>query len=219
MHADEGDPDPMPVSLFFRSREELRAADREALAWARGKILDGGAGVGAMALILQEEGHSVTAVEVIPEGVDIMRDRGVVDARAARLEDLPPGETFDTVLLLMNGTALAGTLGGFPDLLRTLERLLAPRGQVLLDSTDLIQDRERNGSAEAAVEWEGEYPGELHYQMEYRGRRGAPFPQLFLDPETLSSVATEAGWSVQVVWEGEDGEYLARLVPFEAPAG
>jgi len=207
----------MPVSLFFRCRGELRAVDREAMARARGRILDGGAGVGAMALILQEEGHSVTAVEVIPEGVEIMRDRGVVDARVARMEDLPPGETFDTVLLLMNGTALAGTLGGFPDLLRTLERLLAPGGQVLLDSTDVIQDRERNGPAGAAVEWEGEYPGELQYQMEYRGKRGAPFPQLFLDPETLSSVATEAGWSVQVVWEGEDGEYLARLVPFEAP--
>jgi len=218
VHADEGEmPDPMPVSLFFRSREEMRAVDREALALARGKTLDGGAGVGAMALILQEDGLPVTAVEVIPEGVAIMRDRGVVDARTARLEDLPPGETFDTILLLMNGTALAGTLGGFPDLLRTLERLLAPGGQVLMDSTDMVQDKDWHGSEGPVVEWKGEYPGELQYQMEYRGKRGAPFPQLFLDPATLSALARGAGWSVEEVWEGEGGEYLARLVLSVAP--
>lgn len=219
VHADEGDPDPMPVSLFFRSREEMTSVDREALARARGRILDGGAGVGAMALILQEEGLPVTAVEVIPEGVAIMRDRGVVDARAARLEDLPPGEVFDTILLLMNGTALAGTLGGFPDLLRTLERLLAPGGQVLVDSTDMVQDKEKHGSVGPAHGWEGEYPGELQYQMEYRGKRGTPFPQLFLDAGTLSAMARRAGWCMEVVWEGEDGEYLARLVRSMAPEG
>jgi SAM-dependent methyltransferase len=204
VHTDEGELDPMPVAVFFRGREDLRLVDREALARVRGRVLDGGAGAGSMTLLLQANGVDVTAVEVIPEAVEIMRARGVLDARVGRLEDLPEEGAFDTVLLLMNGTSLAGTLAGFPPLLHALARLMAPGGQVLVDSTDLGA----GGGGESGDEG---YPGELQYQLEYRGTRGAPFPQLFVDPGTLRRTAGEKGWEVEVVWRGEEGEYLARL--------
>ncbi len=205
VHSDQGELDPMSVALFFRGRDELRPADREALARVRGRVLDGGAGAGSLTLLLQAEGVEVTAVEVIPEAVEIMRARGVRDARLGRLEDLPEEKAFDTVLLLMNGTSLGGTLAGFSRLLRALARLLAPGGQVLLDSTDLGD----GGGEEDGLD-QG-YPGELQYQLEYRGRRGAPFPQLFLDPDTLARIGNMEGWETEVVWRGEEGDYLARL--------
>ena len=209
VHSDEGEPDPLPVSLFFRSREELREVDREALALVQGRVLDVGAGVGSLSLILQESGVAVTAVEVIPEAAEIMAARGVRDAREGRVEDLPPGQDFDTVLLLMNGAALAGTLPRLPTLFQTLNGLLAPGGQVLLDSTDILERGE--GSPTDPTWTEGEYPGELQYQVGFRGERGAPFPQLFIDPATLQEVASTAGWRSELVWEGRAGEFLARL--------
>jgi hypothetical protein len=171
--------------------------------------------VGSIALLLQDEGLPVTAVEVVPEAVEIMRSRGVHDARMGRLEDLDEERAFDTILLLMNGSALAGTLRGLPPFLSSLGRLLAPGGQVLLDSTDLTGGRvggpwlDEDGSLPDACE--DDYPGELQYQIEYRRDRGAPFPQLFVDPETLRRVAEREGWTAEVVWEGVQGEYLARL--------
>jgi SAM-dependent methyltransferase len=210
VYADDGGAEEMPVAVFFRTEEELRPADRAALALVRGRVLDGGAGVGALALILQERGFKVMALEVIPEGIEIMKARAVEEARAGRLEDLA-GETphvhaFDTILLLMNGTALAGTLRGFPRFLAVLEGLLASGGQVLIDSTDLL----KSGSWDP-TEGDDTYPGGLQYQIEFNGMRGAPFPQLFLDPDTLARVAGEVGWEVEIVWDGEGGEYLARL--------
>jgi SAM-dependent methyltransferase len=217
VHSDEGELDPMPAALFFRGREHLRPVDVEALARVRGRVLDGGAGTGSLSLLLQEDGVEVTAVEVIPELVRVMRARGVVDARVGRLEDLPGDEAYDTVLLLMNGTSLAGTLAGLPPLLGDLSRVLARGGQVLVDSTDLgpVELGAGSETGEAGEDDEEErdegYPGELQYQLEYRGVRGAPFPQLFLDPATLGRVAASEGWEVEVVWRGEEGEYLARL--------
>jgi SAM-dependent methyltransferase len=212
VHGDDGEAETMPVALFFRSREEeLREADREALARARGRVLDGGAGVGSMALLLQERGFQVTAVEVIPEAVGIMADRGVLDGVEGRLQDLSPTHSFDTILLLMNGAALAGTLAGLPGLLEVLEGLLAPGGQLLLDSTDLLQEDASPGAPPGHDGTGEDYPGELQYQVEFQGAKGSPFPQLFIDPRTLAQVAGEGGWDSEVVWQGEDGEYLARL--------
>jgi len=199
----------MPVSLFFRTLEDLREVDRAALSLARGRVLDVGAGVGCLSLILQEGERSVTAVEVIPEAVEIMAKRGVRDAREGRIEDLPRRREFDTLLLLMNGAALAGTMAGLPRLLRTLAGVLAPGGHVLLDSTDVLEE---GGEAAGPQAWEeGEYPGEFQYQMDFQGQRGAPFPQLFVDPGTLRKAAEEGGWRMELAWQGVQGDYLARL--------
>lgn len=211
VHTDDGEAEVMPVALFFRGSGELRNEDRAALALARGRVLDGGAGVGSIALILQEQGFEVTALEPIPEAVGIMRARGVLDARQGRLEDLPDSETFDTILLLMNGTSLAGTLPGLPRFLRVLRRLLSPGGQILMDSTDLTAGQGAGDPLEAG--WDpGEYPGELQYQVEFLGIRGAPFPQLFVDPVTLQRVGAQEGLETVIVWQGLDGSYVARLM-------
>jgi len=215
VRSDDASPEPMPVSIFFRSGDDLRPIDREALARVRGRVLDGGAGVGSLALILQERGVPVIAAEIIPEGVAIMKERGVREVIGAPLEALQLEGAFDTILLLMNGTALAGTLRGFSAFLDTLDGLLAPGGQILMDSTDLLAGEawaeSRGGPGQAAGGSQDGYPGELHYQMEFRGERGAPFPQLFLDQRTLVRLAGEMGWRVEVVRDYQGGEYLACL--------
>jgi hypothetical protein len=216
VHSDAGESEAMPVGIFFRSEEELREADREALRLVRGRVLDVGAGVGCMTLILQKEGFEVAAIEAIPEAVEIMRELGVEEVREGRLEEMEPSRSFDTLLLLMNGSALAGTLAGFPLLLRVLSGLLAHGGQVLMESTDMRPPEPSCGGKAGqgtSPSWdEGEYPGELQYQMEFQGKKGAPFPQLFLDPEALGTLATLAGWLVEIVWSGPEGAYLARLI-------
>ena len=209
VHADEGEPEPIPVSLFFRSRRELREVDREALSLVRGRVLDAGAGVGPLSLILQESGVDVAAVEVIPEAVEIMAQLGVRDAREGRVQELPPSRDFDTVLALMNGAGLAGTLHGLPALLQALDGLLVPGGQILLNSTDIL---EMEGGSLRNPAWdEHEYLGEIQYQLEFRGERGAPFPYLFVDPVTLGRVAEEVGWRTDLAWQGRAGEFLVRL--------
>jgi SAM-dependent methyltransferase len=217
VHHELGEPDDLAAGHFFRDPEHMPAVETEALERAVGRILDLGAGAGSHALELQRRGARVVAADILPEAVSVMEARGVsgprlLDWRAQPL--VAPGEPrWDTILLLMNGPGIAGTLAGFRTLLAHLIGALAEEGQVLLDSTDMDQVGE-------AVDWEesvplgadGRYPGELHMQMEYDGRLGEPFPHLFVDPETLDCVAREAGFGrSEVLVRESDGRYLARL--------
>jgi precorrin-6B methylase 2 len=194
VHVEDCSPEPLPISYFFRTPEEMGAVDRTALALARGAVLDVGACAGAHAVPLTRAGLAVTALDVLPEAVRTLRTRGVAQAHLGSVWSFAAAERYDTILALMNGTSLAGTSGGLEALLLRLRDLAAPGGQLLIDSTELGEE------------------GEVHYQLEFQGAKGPPFPQLFVGEERLARVALAAGWSVDVVAR-EGARYLARLSP------
>ena len=223
---DFGPTEEVHPSFFFREEEAFEEWESIALGQCGPRVLDIGAGAGAHALVLQAHGHEVTALDLIPEAVRIMRERGVEDAREGTLFELPSDKLYDTVILLMNGSMIAETLSGLDRLLAATATVLEPQGALILDSTDLrdvgatvgATDVDADGGATDVDEdedLEGDddrYIGELHYQLSVEEHVGDIFPQLFVDPDTLDTRARLAGWNMEVIWSGSDGRYLARLV-------
>jgi SAM-dependent methyltransferase len=207
---DDFERDDAPIAYFFRDPGQFAPYERLALESCRGSVLDVGAGSGVHALVLQNRGFRVTAIEALPGLVEIMRDRGVHDARHATWRDLdaPP---FDTMLVMMNGLGLAETLAGLPLFLREARRLVRPDGQILADSTD-VRIRMDPASRDSIWRPDGRYVGDLHFQLEFEGRKGDPFPQLYVDPETLAQYCRDEAWSCELIQPpDEHGHYLARL--------
>ena len=211
---DDFERDEVPVSYFFRGPDQFPPLERLALDLSRGRVLDVGAGSGCHSLVLQERGVEVTAIEILPSLVGILRDRGVRDARVATWMDVD-GPPFDTVLMLMNGIGLTETLPGLRRFFSEARRLVRPGGQVLADSTDVRVRMDIDAGRTGALERpDGRYVGELRFQVEYEGRKGGPFPQLYVDAATLGRYAREEGWSCEIVCEPDRyGNYLARLMP------
>ncbi len=208
MRSDLGERDTLPASVFFRPPDAFFSFEREALRLCRGRVLDLGAGAGVHSLVLQERGHDVVAVDIDPEACRILRRRGV--RRVVRADAFSFGSgPFDTVLMLMNGAGLAGTLEGLGALLEHLAELVPPGGRVLLDSADLRPESKRD--VPFALRDDGRYIGEVHIQLGFRGEWSEPFPELYVDPDTLYEIADSRGWRTEVVLEEEDGSFLARL--------
>ena len=61
------------------------------------------------------------------------------------------------------------------------------------------------------IDLSDEYYGQLDYQMAYKDVEGEPFDWLYVDFETLSFYAGQAGFNTELVAEGEHYDYLARL--------
>ena len=202
------DEDEIPVKTLFRPLEEMPAIEQEALRLALGNILDVGAGAGCHALALQQMGQRVTAIDISPLAVATMRERGVLDARE---QDFFTHEgQYDTILMLMNGIGIVGTLQRLPAFFMQVDKLLAPGGKVLCDSSDICYIFEDEDGIIDLTGVDGYY-GELTYQMQYKTVKGDPFPWLFIDPETLSEHARACGFNVEVVARGGHYDYLARI--------
>lgn len=201
IRTDGGEEEAFPAALLLRGPEALLPLDRAAVALARGRVLDVGAGGGAVALALVRAGLGVTALEILPGALEVMRGRGLSDVREGDVWTFRPERAYDTVLALMNGTGLAGTLERLPGFLGRLASLAAADGQVLVDSTD-------PGEQEPG---DGRHPGELHYQIAYAGEAGPPFPHLLVGAEALAAAAAAAGLACEVVARDGGGGYLARV--------
>jgi SAM-dependent methyltransferase len=208
VRSDADPPEELTVAWLLRAPEDLPTLEARALRRVRGRVLDVGAGGGAHALPLQAAGHPVTALERSEAAVEVLRARGVVDARVGDIFDGPGNERWDTVLLLMNGTTLVGSSEGLVRLLGAARARLAEDGRILLDSTDL---RDEAGDRRP----DGRYVGEVQLQLSWRGRRSAPFAVLYADPDLLAECAREAGLATTVLARDERGAYLAELVPVD----
>ena len=117
---------------------------------------------------------------------------------------------FDTILMLMNGIGIVGTLERMPDFFKQLDKILASGGQVLCDSSDISYVFEdEDGMIDIPNEMN--YYGEHSFQMQYKDTIGEPFDWLYIDADTLKQKAGRCGYAVEVVAEGEHYDYLARI--------
>ena len=202
--------DVIPVKELFRNIQSMPVLERTALQMATGRILDVGAGSGCHALALQEMGKEVCAIDISPLSVEVMKQRGVNDVRLTNLFDGTFTETFDSVLMLMNGSGIIGKLSNMPDFFWRMKCILRPGGCIWMDSSDLrYLFEEEDGSI--VIDLAGDYYGEIDFQMQYKDVKGEPFDWLYVDFQTLSLYASEYGFKAELVKEGKHYDYLAKL--------
>ncbi|MGV3697317.1 class I SAM-dependent methyltransferase [Flavobacterium sp.] len=201
--------DEMSVDYLFRSFSDMPKLEKKALQLCKGKILDVGCGAGSHALYLQEKGFDVTAIDISANAIKACKLRGLKNAKVQNVLDLNGGK-FDTILLLMNGTGIFGTLAETSKYLQKLKSLLNPDGQVLIDSSDIIYmfDKEEDGSYSVPANG---YYGELTFTVSYKNETDAPFPWLYLDYNTLQNAAHANGLQCELILEGKHFDYLAKL--------
>lgn len=203
VHNSYDEKEEMPVDIFFRTEGEMPKIELEALNLCKGEILDVGAGVGSHALILDQKGFDVTAIDTSPLAVKIMQNRGVKNPKTQALATI--SDKYDTLLFMMNGIGLTGTLAGFKKFLSTAKSLLKTNGQLLFDSSDISYVYSNLPMPL------NHYFGEVSFCYEYKQQKGNWFNWLYIDPTTLQHVSKQQGWNCEIVIEDDQYQYLAKL--------
>ena len=201
--------DELPVEYFFRDFDEMNLLEQKAVELSTGKILDIGAGAGSHSLYLQNEKKlEVFALDNSPKSVEVCQLRGVKNVWCSDILDFPV-QTFDTILLLMNGTGIFESLDKIDFYLEKLQSLLNEKGQILIDSTDILYmyDRDEDGGVMVPAD---RYYGEVDYFIHYQLDTENPTKWLYLDFETFKRAAENNGLEIEKILQEEDS-YLAKL--------
>ncbi len=194
---------------YFEPFRRWPAHQRRAVRFARGRVLDVGAGAGRVALELQERGHDVVAIDNSPLAIEVCRRRGVRDARVFAFEDLHDSlGTFDTVLMFGNNFGLFGGRAKATRMLRRLRRLTAPGARIVAESRDTYAtDDPAHLAYHERNRRRGRLPGQLRLRVRHRSYATPWFDYLIVSPAELENLLTDTGWHVARTLAGEAGVY------------
>lgn len=199
--------DIIPIEVLFRKHDEMPELEQIALEQAKGKILDVGAGAGVHSFELQDRGFEVFPIETSEGAVKYMKSAGL-NARLVNFFDLK-NEQYDTILMMMNGIGIAGTLSNLENTLKHAKSLLNASGKILCDSSDIKYLYEDEDGA-LWVDLNSEYYGNFRFQMKYKREKGPWFDWLYVDFDNLFNAAKKVGLKAKRIYENED-HYLAEL--------
>lgn len=200
--------DVIPLEVLFRTRKEMPKLEVKALELCRGDVLDVGAGAGIHCLELQKKEMNVFAIEASLGATEHLRNCNI-PVEHVLFENFAPNTKYDTILMLMNGIGIAGTLGQLKATLLHAKTLLKPGGQLICDSSDIRYLYEDDDGA-LWMNLNAEYYGNFRFQMHYKKTSGPWFDWLYIDYDSLHIIANKVGFSCKKVSE-QDHHFLAQL--------
>ena len=190
-------------------------AERRAMRYVRGRVVDVGCAAGRVSLYLQGRGHEVLGLDSSPLAIRTARHRGVEETWCASADDLAPAVgSFDTIVMFGNNFGIFGTPARLRRALTSWARGTAPGTRILAGSTNPYC-----GGAPALTRdyyfrnlRQGRPPGQVRLRIRYRGAVGPWFPWLFVSRREMATLLRGTGWRQGVILGGAPGDpYVAVL--------
>ncbi|CAC11720.1 hypothetical protein [Thermoplasma acidophilum] len=181
------------ISYYFRDHDQWPSMEREAIRYAKGRVVDVGAGAGRHSLYLQDQGFDVTALDISPLAVEVMKHRGVKNAKIASIDEVEPG--WDTMILLGNNFGLMRTIDEAMAFLRRFYSESSDDARIIAETTDPLS---------AGFQSDKGYPGELEIRVIYREYRSEWFRYLLADRQKLREIIKDTGWKIDHFYDIAD---------------
>ncbi|MGW7006138.1 class I SAM-dependent methyltransferase [Streptomyces sp. NPDC054933] len=185
--------------------------DLPALEWATsGTAEDIGCCTGRHLQHLAARGITAHGIDTCEAAVDLARAAGVL-ADVADAHRYTPPQPVDTVIALGGGLGIAGTLQQAPDFLTRLASWLAPGGQIIVSSVDWTSTANQHRAWVDQATKEGRYPGDVTLRLRHGSLVSDWFDWVWVDPDTLATIAEQAGLHIGELRRFGPGWYAASL--------
>lgn len=204
---------PEEAQLRFAPFEEWPRYERDAMAYAKGRVLDVGCGAGRGSLYLQDSGLQVVGIDASPLAVQVARERGVRDVRVMSARQVSPAMgRFDTILLLGNNFGLLASAHGGRSLLRRFLSVGTPEASLIVAATSPYLGHDPHESAyQERNRARRRMPGQMRLRVRYTYFTGQWFDWLFVSKDEALELVRGAGWEVTTVVEGPPPNFILIL--------
>jgi SAM-dependent methyltransferase len=194
---------------------------RQALRYAKGRVLDVGCGAGRHALYLQRKGLDVVGIDTSPLALAVCRRRGLKNVRLVSINQIrsAPG-TFSTVLMLGNNFGLFANPERARRLLGRLHRITGQDARILAESLDPYQtDNPFHLAYQRRNKQRGRMAGQIRIRVRYQKYVTSWFDYLFVSREEMRKTLGGTGWAVKRFIPPRGPSYIAVIVKAGEPRG
>ncbi len=123
--------------IYFAPYKDWPDHEKQAIKYAKGRVLDVGCGAGRVLLHLQEKNQECTGIDVSTLAVKVCRERGVRDARVLSVTRIGPQlGKFDSVVMFGANFGLFGGKKRSEWLLEKFRRVTNPGAHLILTAND-----------------------------------------------------------------------------------
>jgi SAM-dependent methyltransferase len=188
---------------YFAPRRAWPAAERRAMRYVRGRVLDVGCGGGRVCLDVQARAMDVVGIDISPGAVEACRRRGVRDVRLLGIDDVDSSlGRFDTIVMFGNNFGLFGRPAKAKRLLRRFAALTTERGRIVASSRHVYDtDDPSHLEYQRSNRERGRLSGELRLRMRFLNLIGPWFDYLIVSKEEMADVVAGTGWTIARIVE------------------
>jgi 2-polyprenyl-3-methyl-5-hydroxy-6-metoxy-1,4-benzoquinol methylase len=202
------------AGLYFLEYEQWSPIERQAVAFAQGRVLDIGCGAGRHSLYLQQKGFDVTAIDKSPGAIEVCQLRGLKNTMVrpiANVDEFAPN-SFDTILMLGNNFGLFGDPNNAKLLLDKLSRVTSPEARIIAATLNPYKtERTEHLEYHELNRQRGRMPGQIRMRVRYGRTIGEWFDYLFVSPAEMEEVVADTAWRIKDFIGAEEPNYIAII--------
>ncbi|MFQ5837438.1 MAG: class I SAM-dependent methyltransferase [Thermoplasmata archaeon] len=198
---------------YFAEYEDWPPHEKEAMKFARGRVLDIGCGAGRHSLYLQERGLEVLGIDNSPLAIEVCRKRGLGETRVMSATQVSSRlGIFDTILMLGNNFGLFGSYERARWLLKRFRNMTSEDGRIIAESNDPYKTEVPEHLAYHDLNRErGRMPGQVRIRVRYKKYLTPWFDYLLVSKGEMESIVGGTGWKVRRFIDSEGSPYIAVI--------
>ena len=199
---------------YFAEFKDWPKNQKKAIKYARGKVLDVGAGAGRVSLYLQKKKIDVIAIDNSPLAIKVCKKRGVKHTKVLPIEKIGTykPKTFDTILMFGNNFGLFGSLKKAKTLLKKFHKITTPNALIITENIDPYKTEDQmHLQYHKFNKKRGRMPGQLRIRIRFGKYIGNWFDYLLVSKKEMKEILKDTGWKVKKFIDAEDNMYSAII--------
>jgi ubiquinone/menaquinone biosynthesis C-methylase UbiE len=199
---------------YFAEFKDWTKIQKEAIKFAKGKVLDVGAGAGRVSLYLQEKGLFVVAIDNSPFSIKVCKKRGVKNAKVLSIEEMGTlkESPFDTIIMYGNNFGLFANFKKAQKILKEMYKITTPDALIIAETTDPYKTKDPDHlSYHTWNKKRKRMPGQIRIRVRFKKYVGDWFDYLFVSKKEMESILKGTGWKIKKIINPEGVIYIAII--------